>query len=245
MRENSRRTIARAKSRRATARELREAQIRVKEIAQEFKEIPLLQETTRGEDRDARYARVLKLRSLREEFEQSHPYDKRPHANSLVLSLVLVVASFVFCAAVSLTAYSSYKFFTSKPDPIATAALFWSDMEARQYADVHATYFSPTLRVQQRQDLFVTQAQQADTDYGTISDTVLANQQVDPSTATLTYKVTRTLASGQATAYDATIELQLFQGSWGVSDLGATIDPSQATNGPPAPTASPSPSTTP
>lgn len=244
MRENSRRTIARAKSRRATARELRDARIRLKEIEQEFRDIPLLDETKRGEDRDARYARVLKLRAMREEFEQYHPYDKRPHANSLMLSLVLVVASFVFCAAVGLIAVGSYRFFTNKPDPVATAANFWTDMEALQYADAHATYFSPTLRVQQRQDLFVTQAKQADSDFGAITAAALASQQVDPTTATLTYHVTRTL-SGKATTYDTTLSLQLFQGAWGISDLGATIDPTQAVNGPPAPSASPSVSPSP
>src|SRR5262249_40909734 len=151
VREKSRRTIARARSHRASKRELAEAKLRIKEIEQEFKDIPLLSETRKGEDRDARYARVLKLRALREEFEATHPYDKRPHANSLILSLVLIVASFVFCAAVGLVAYGSYRFLTDKPDPLTTATNFWAGMQAQTYADVHDNYFSPTLRVQQRQ----------------------------------------------------------------------------------------------
>lgn len=240
MRENSRRTIARARSRRATARELREATVRIKELEEEMREIPLLAETTKGEAREERYARVLKLRALREEFEASHPYDKRPHANGMLLSLVLVVASFMFCAALGLTTYGVYRLLTTKPDPVATATNFWTDMQNQQYADAHESFFSPTLRVQQSQALFATQAQTADSTYGVVTAAVLAGVQTDANTATLTYKVTRTPPSGKATTYNVTLVLQLFQGTWGINDLGATIDPTLATNGPPpAPTAAP------
>ncbi|HEX6818331.1 MAG TPA: hypothetical protein VF120_08155 [Ktedonobacterales bacterium] len=244
MRENSRRTIARAKSRRASARELREAKFRIKEIEEELRDVPLLPETTHGEERDARYARVLKLRALREEFELSHPYDKRPHANGMLLSLVLVVASFLLCAATGLTSYGVYRLLTTKPDPVATATNFWNDIQTQQYADAHANFFAPTLRVQQARALFVQQAQQTDTDYGTVTAAALVGQQVDANTATLTYKVTRTLPSGKPTVYDDALTLELFQGSWGVSDLGATIDPSLATNPPPNPS-SPTPTVSP
>ncbi len=238
MRDNSRRRMARAKSHRASARELAEAKLRVKEIEQEFSQIPLLTETTRGEDRDARYTRVLKLRMLRQEFETQHPYDKRPHANSLLLSLVLVVASFVFCAAVGFIAYGSYRFLTDKPDPLSTAANFWNDMETQQYKDAHANYFSPTLRVQESVGTFNTDAQNADATYGPITNAVLdpTKKQTDASTATLGYVVTRTPSSGKAVTYKTTIVLELFQGAWGVSDLGATINPSQAGATGPSPT---------
>ena len=239
MRENSRRTIARARSRHATARELREAQLRIKEIEEEMREIPLLPETTKGEVREDRYARVLKLRVLREEFEASHPYDKRPHANGALLSIVLVVASFILCAAVGLTTYGVYRLLTTKPDPVAAAANFWNDIQNQQYADAHENFLSPTLRVQQAQTLFVTQAQTADSTYGDVTAAVLQSEQTDANTATLTYKVTRTLPSSKATTYNDTLVLQLFQGDWGINDLGATIDPTLATNAPPAPTASP------
>jgi hypothetical protein len=242
VRDNSRRRKARARSHRASARELHEAKLRIKEIEEELHEIPLLDETKRGEDRDARYARVLKLRALRQDFEAQHPYDKRPHANGLVLSLVLVVASFIFCAAVSLTAYGSYRFLTDKPDPVVTASAFWDGMEAQTYADVHSNYFSPTLRVQEPAGTFAQDAGKTDADYGPIKNVVLTDKQVGPNSATFVYKVTRTLASGKSTTYDATITMDLFQGSWGVSDLGAAITPSLA--GAPAPGASPVPSPT-
>jgi len=231
--------MARAKSHRASVRELAEAKLRVKEIEQEFSQIPLLTETTRGEDRDARYARVLKLRMLRQEFETQHPYDKRPHANSLLLSLVLVVASFIFCAAVGLTAYGSYRFLTDKPDPLSTATNFWNDMETQQYKDAHANYFSPTLRVQEPAGTFSTDAQNADATYGPITKAILTKKLTDASTATLTYAVTRTPSSGKAVVYSTTIVMELFQGAWGVSDLGATINPSQGGAIEPSPTPAP------
>jgi hypothetical protein len=244
VRDNSRRRMARAKSHRASAGELAEAKVRVKEIEQELAQIPLLIETTHGEDREARYARVLKLRMLRQEFEAQHPYDKRPHANSLLLSFVLVVASFIFCAAIGLTAYGSYRFLTDKPDPVSTATNFWSDMETQQYKDAHANFFSPTLRVQEPASTFSNDAGAADATYGPITAAVLTSKQADASTATLTYKVTRTPASGKAVVYTTTIVMELFQGSWGVSNLGATINPSQGGAVGPSPTPSPSPTKT-
>ncbi len=245
MRDNSRRRMARAKSHRASARELSEAKDRLKEIEAEMHEIPLLDETKRGEDREARYSRVLKLRALRTEFEQQHPYDKRPHANSVLLSLVLVVASFIFCAAVGLTAYGSYRFLTDKPDPLSTASGFWTDMEGQQYQDAWSNFFSPTLRVQEPQTTFANDAQSADGGYGPVTNAVPVptSQQVNANSATLSYKVTRKLASGKATTYVTTITLDLFNGSWGVSDLGAAITPSLAgatgPGTPPSPTATP------
>jgi hypothetical protein len=243
--------MARARSHRASARELQEAQLRLKEIEAEMREIPLRDETTRGEEREARYARVLKLRTLRQAFEVQHPYDKRPHANSLLLSLVLVVASFVFCAAVGLTAYGSYRFLTDKPDPTTTASGFWSDMQSQAYQDAWANFFSPTLRVQEPQSTFTQDAQKADAGYGNVTAAVLcitntppcAGPKLDASSDTLTYTVTRTLPSGKTTKYTTAIQLELFNGSWGVSDLGAAIAPSQA--GATGPAVTPSPTTKP
>lgn len=250
MRDNSRRRMARARSHRASARELREAKERLKELDLEMHAIPLLDETKRGEPREARYARVLKLRALRQTFDQQHPYDKRPHANGLLLSMVLVVASFVFCAAVGVTAYGSYRFLTDKPDPVTTASGFWNDMQNQQYQDAWANFFSPTLRVQEPLNTFSNDAQSADAGYGNVTAAVLcatttptcSGPQLDASSDTLTYRVTRTLQSGKSTTYTTTITLELFNGTWGVSDLGAAIAPSQAgATGPtsPSPTATP------
>jgi hypothetical protein len=241
--------MARIKSRRASTRELREAKRRLKEIEQEFRDMEVLPETKKGEDRDARYARVLKVRAMRERFEEQHPYDKRPHANSMLLALVMVVATVVLCGCVFGTTYIGLRLLTSKPDPVSTAGSFWTAMEGQQYSTVHEQYLSPTLRVQQQESTFVGQAQQTDIDYGPITNVVLKSQkQVDANDVTLVYGLTRTDAqSGKATHYDATIALEIFSstGTWGVSDLGATIDPTLAGVPAPATPAVPSPTSTP
>ena len=73
MRDLNRRRIAKAKSHKASPRELREAKIRLKEIEEELRTVPLAPETKRGEDRERRYTRILRLRALREDFEQRFP----------------------------------------------------------------------------------------------------------------------------------------------------------------------------
>jgi hypothetical protein len=57
--------------------------------------------------------------------------------------------------------------------------------------------------------------------------------------AILTYKVTRNKV------YNATLTLVLHSGSWGVDDLGSSLDPSVGGSLPPPPTPSPSPNPTP
>jgi hypothetical protein len=246
VRENNRRKMARIKSRRASARELREAKMRLKEIEQEFKYIPLRPETKRGEDREARYTRILRLRSMRAQFEAVHPIDKRPHANSILLSLVMIVSTLLFCACTGGVAYASLKFLTQKPDPIATANDFWSNMKTANsdsYATVFQNDFSPTLRAQQTQKQFSDAATQTDVDYGPVTNAVLTAQQVTGSTASLSYNVTRVSPLTQKkTTYQTTLGMELFSGAWTVSDLGATIDPTQAGAG--SPTGTPSPTAT-
>lgn len=236
MRDRNRRRVARAKSHRASPAELREAQLRVKEIEQEMREVPLNPETRQGEERERRYERVLRIRALREDFEETHPYDKRPHANGLLLTLVMFVSAFLLCACIAGSAYAGVHILTDKPDPVAFMTGFWDKMETQDYSTIHSTYLGPTLRVQKQKEIFVSEARQADIDFGPVTDAVVTNSQVSASTATLTYKMTR---NGKVT-YSTQITLAIANGSWGVTDLGATLSPTKAgIPAPPTPTVPP------
>jgi hypothetical protein len=243
VRDLNRRRIAKAKSHKASPRELREAKQRLKELEQELRTVSIAPETKRGEDRARRYTRVLRLRALREDFEQRFPYDKRPHANSLVLSLVMFVSAFAVCACLAGTVVGGYNLLTAKPDPTGTGASFWDSVTSQDYATAHDSYLSPTLRVQQKTDSFVLQARQTDTDFGPVTNATLTKKQVNSSndSATLLYTVTR----GTSTTYPVTLTLTIFNGAWGVSELGATFQPTLTGVPAPSPTASPSPSVTP
>jgi hypothetical protein len=243
VRDLNRRRVAKAKSHKASPAELREAKIRLKEIEQEIRTVPIAPETRRGEDRERRYTRVLRLRALREDFDQRFPYDKRPHANSLLLSLVMFVSAFAVCACLAGSVVGGYNLLTAKPDPTATGSGFWDSMTNQDYATLHDTYLSPTLRVQQKTDSFVLQARQTDTDFGPVTDATLTKKKVpnNGETATLIYTVTR----GTKTTYPVTLTLTLFNGTWGVNDLGATMQPTLAGAPAPSPTASPSLTATP
>jgi len=239
VRERNRRQMARIKSRRASASELREAKVRLKELQEEFRALDLRRETKKGETREERYARTLKLRTMREQFEMAHPYDKRPHANSLLLSLVMIVSSFLLCGFVGGGAYVGFRLYTAKPDPVSTANAFWADMKSQQYTDLYVSYFSPTLQLQVKEADFVTTAKQADTDFGFVTDATPSKSQVTADTASLTYRVTRTNQnSGKTKTYEATLALQLINGSWDVGDLGTAADPNQA-SATPTPTVQP------
>jgi hypothetical protein len=243
VRDLNRRRVAKAKSHKASPAELREAKVRLKEIEEELRAVPLAPETKRGEDRERRYTRILRLRALREDFEQRFPYDKRPHANSLLLSLVMFVSSFAVCACMVGSVVGGYNLLTAKPDPTGTGGVFWDGVTSQDYASVHDSYLSPTLRVQQKTDTFVLTARQTDSDYGIVTNAVFIKKQVNSSgdTAALTYTVTR----GTATTYPVTLTLTLFNGTWGISDLGATFQPTQAGVPAASPTPTPSPTATP
>ena len=73
VRDLNRRRVARAKSHKASPRELREAKVRLKEIEEELRTVPLAPETKRGEDRERRYTRILRLRALRETSSSASP----------------------------------------------------------------------------------------------------------------------------------------------------------------------------
>jgi hypothetical protein len=243
VRDLNRRRVARAKSHKASPRELREAKVRLKEIEDELRTVPLAPETKRGEDRARRYTRVLRLRALREDFEQRFPYDKRPHANSLMLSLVMFVSAFAVCACLTGTIVGGYNLLTAKPDPAGTAGVFWDSVTSQDYATVHDSYLSPTLRVQQKTDTFVLSARQADTDYGPVTNAVLTKKQVNSNNdvAALSYTVTR----GTSITYPVILTLTIFNNVWGINDLGATFQPNQAGVPAPSPTPTESPTATP
>lgn len=247
MRDRTRaRLLAQAKSHRATPEELRDAGKRVKEIEQEFLQFDLNPEAKNGEERLQRYSRLLRLREMREDFQTSRPLEMPRQPNSYLLAIVMTAASFMLCASCLIGAIVGLQIVHQKPDPMAAANGFWYDMEQQSYADLHSTYLSPTLRVQYDQSQFVSLANTADSEFGVITNSTLTKQAGDmQTTAILTYAVTR----ADHISYTTTITLTMHGGTWGVDDLGATIDPTKA--GIPAPAtptptqpAQPSPSAT-
>ncbi len=250
MRDRARRRgVALAKSHRATPEELGQASQRVKELEQELRQIELLPETKRGESRENRYSRLLRLRSLRADFSRTRPLDTSDQPNSLILVLVMFVASFILCTGCAGGMFAAVQFLQQKPNPDTVASAFWDDMEHQRYNDIHTNYLSPTLRVQYDQDTFVSQASEVDTSFGLVTSAVLSksvitqaktSDQVDQ--ATLTYIVTR----GTKTTYAVTLVMTMHAGSWGIDDLGAAIDPTRAgVPAPPTPTPPAAPTDTP
>ena len=72
---------------------------------------------------------------------------------------------------------------------------------------------------------FLTDAQQADTDYGPVTSATLVSTTGDlKSSAKLIYTVTRKKGAA-ATTYQATVQMVSVANVWGVSDLGASIYP--------------------
>lgn len=243
MREFNRRELAAAKSHRATPEELREARERLKEIDAELQQMELLPETKNGEEREQRYERVLRLRAMRDEFSRMAPPQKPNHPNSILLSLFMIVGSFLICSVCAGGSFLMLRLATQKPDPTVTASGFWDDMEAQNYSDLHQNFLYSTLRVQRSREAFVADAQAADAAYGKVTDAQLISapddaQQVD--LVRLTYSVTR----GGKIKYNVTLQLQLHVGVWGVSDLGNTLAPS-GPGVPAQPTTSPNPDVTP
>jgi hypothetical protein len=235
MRDRARqRAYAEAKSRHATPQELKEAAQRVKAIEQEMRELELRPETRKGEERAQRYSRLLRLRRMRQAFTATRPQEEPRPLNGVILSLVMLVASFALCAFCVGGAYAGVLYLRQKPDPITTATAFWDTMETQQYSLIVSTYLSPALRVQYSNGLFEQTAKTADSGYGLIQSATLIQQSGDTQqTAILTYLIQRNAS------YKATIVLTLHGGSWGVDDLGNTLSPDKA-GLPPAPTPTPS-----
>ena len=249
MRDRARqKAMAEAKSHRATPDELRDASKRVKELEQELlTSIELQPETKQGEDRLERYSRLLRLRALRDDFMSERPL-RADHPNGLIHALVMAVASFMLCGFCSGGALVGLQVLNYKPNPIDTATAFWEAVENQNYALIHTDYLSPTLRVQYDDPTeFATMAQASDTYYGLVTNFSLYKQAGDlTQTAVLTYIVTR--GNGRsAKNYYATLTLVVHAGSWGINDLGSSLDPSVdgSLPAPPTPTPSPTPANTP
>jgi hypothetical protein len=242
MRDRARqRAMAEARSHRASAEELRDASKRVKELEQELlTSVQLHPETKLGEDRRERYSRLLRLRALRDDFTSTRPIEV-DHPNGFLLAIVMTVASLMicgFCAGGTLVGLQVLNF---KPNPIDTATAFWQTVEQQDYALIHSQYLSPTLRVVWDSTAdFDKMAEFSDSYYGRVTSFSLVSQAGDMATqATLTYKVTRNKV------YNATLILVLHGGSWGVDNLGSSLDPTVGGSLPAPPTPSPSPNPTP
>lgn len=225
VREFNRRQMAAARSHRATPEELREARERLKEIDAELQQMELLPETKNGEEREQRYERVLRLRAMRDQFARMAPPQKPNHPNSILLSLFMIIGSFLICSVCAGGSFFMLRFVTQKPDPTVTGSGFWDDMKAQNYSDIHTNFLSSILRVQRQRELFIGDAQAADQVYGKVTDATLVSV---PANATqvddvkLTYDVKRE----KNVHYTVTLELQLHSGVWGISDLGTAFAPS-------------------
>jgi hypothetical protein len=242
MRDRARqRAMAEAKSHRASAEELRDASKRVKELEQELlTTIQLQPETKLGEDRRERYSRLLRIRALRDDFTSKRPIEA-DHPNAFLLAIVMTVASLMLCGFCAGGALVGLQVLNFKPNPIDTATAFWQSVEQQDYALIHSQYLSPTLRVVwDDTGTFAQMAEASDSYYGRVTNFSLVKQAGDMTTqAILTYTVTRNKV------YTATVILVLHSGSWGVDDLGSSLDPSVGGALPPPPTPTPSPSPTP
>ncbi len=218
-----------AKSRRASQEELHEAQKRVKEIDAELRQIELQPATKQGEEREARYQRVLRLREMREDFESRYPVQGPRQPNSLLLALVMTIGSFLICAFAIGGFYFAFTALNFNPGPTATADAFWADTKTQTYQDIYLNLLASNLRLSYVQTQFINDARQADTDYGPITNAVLTQQAGDlKTTETLTYTVTRQKAGGKAISYPVKLVLTATNNSWSISDVGASIYPTQA-----------------
>lgn len=222
---NRSRMAAAAKSRRATPQELREARNRVKEIDAELRTLELTPETKRGEEREQRYERVLRLRQMRDEFTSKYPTLEQGGGNSIVLAAVMTIMSILTCAFCAGGFYFGYSALTYNPGPSSVATSFWSDIQTQGYQDAYSNMLSPSLRGQITLQQFLTDAQQADTDYGPVVSVTLVSTSGGQANAKLVYSITRKKKGGAPTTYQATVQMVSVANVWGVTDLGASIYP--------------------
>ncbi|HEX9036794.1 MAG TPA: hypothetical protein VF808_07360 [Ktedonobacterales bacterium] len=243
---NRSRMAAAARSRRVSPDELREARNRVKEIDSELRSLELSQEAKRGEDREQRYERVLRLREMRSEFTAKYPSLEEAHGNSLVLAALMTILTILTCAFCAGGFYFGYNALTYNPGPSSVATSFWSDVQSQSYQDAYSNMLGPSLRGQITLQQFLTDAQQADTDYGpVVSVTLTSPIGNDKSNAKLVYTVTRKKKGYTPTVYQATIQMVSIANVWGLTDLGASIYPTLGGVKPVPGSATPSPSATP
>ena len=224
---NRSRMAAVAKRRRATPDELREARNRVKEIDAELRQLELSPETTRGEDREQRYERVLRLRQMREQFTSQYPALEQQGTNSIVLAAMMAILSLLTCVFCGGGFYFAYSALTFNPGPDSVATSFWSDIQSQNYQDAYSNMLNSTLRGQLNLQQFLSDAQQADTDYGPVKAVTLVSESVDSAktNAKLIYKVTRQKNGQAAITYNATVLMTAQGNVWGITDLGASIYP--------------------
>lgn len=243
---NRSRMAAVAKSRRATPEELREARNRVKEIDAELRQLELSPETKRGEDREQRYERVLRLRQMREQFTSRYPALEQRGMNSIALAGMMAILSLLTCVFCGGGFYFAYGALTFNPGPDSVATTFWSDLQAQNYQDAYSNTLSSTLRGQLNLQQFLSDAQQADTDYGPVTAVTLVSPGNPTTNAKLIYKVTRQKKGQAAVTYNATVLMSTQANVWGITDLGASIYPTLGGvkpvpgSGTPTPSVSPS-----
>lgn len=243
MRDRTRRRItAQAKSHRATPEELRDASKRLKEIRDEMLQVQIAPETRKGEEREQRYARYLRIRSLRQTFHSAHPLQLPAQPNGVLLAFVMAIASFFLCATCAVGGFAALQLVQTKPDPNATASGFWYDMEQHNYVELESNYLSPILRVQYSGSQFLSAANYADTTFGYVTSATEVSESVNQNKATLVYTVKRS----HNITYTVKLQLSLYGSSWGVDNFGAAIDPTLAgIPAPPTATSSATPSGTP
>lgn len=241
MRERTRRrVVAEAQSHRATPEELRDASKRLKEIEGELRDLPLSEEAKKGEPREQRYARLLRLRAMREEFVGDNPI-VGDHPNGLLLSLVMTIASFMVCAFCAGSVIFGVQILNQSPNPADTASAYWQAVESSNYGQIYSTYLSSTQRVSYRQQDFVTNATQADTDFGLVTAFVQQGQPtVTKQQATIIYQITR----GSKVTYKCTLTLVLRGGTWYIDNTDSSFAPSLAGVPTPTPTTPPAPTAT-
>lgn len=224
MRDFNRRSEA--KSGRATPDELREASQRYKEIQGELQQMELAPVTKQGEERLDRYEREMRLRAMREEFQDATGTYPRPPRNPAMLALLMTISSFLLCAFCAGGTYFGLELLGQKPSATDVASGFWSAIQAKDYTTAHDTYLSPVLTQQLPGDSFAAQAQAADSQSGPVTSVALTKQdKLSATSLALTYGVTRTDAHNGKHLYNVTLTLQQVRDNWLISDVGAVFSP--------------------
>lgn len=234
---NRARMAAVAKGRRASPQELREASSRVKEIDAELRALELAPQTKHGEERSARYERVVRLREMRQEFLSRYP-GLNQGGNGLVLATMMVILTILACVFFSGGAYFAYSALTYVQPASSAAATYWSSLESQDYKDAYNNSLSANLRTSLQAPQFESDALEADADYGPITAATLVSQSGNQNTdVKLVYKVTRTRKNASPINYTATLDMTYSATTgWVINDLGSSIYPANDPNVKPVPT---------
>lgn len=171
---------------------------------------------------------------MRDQFESRYPIRAPRQPNSLLLALVMVVGSFLTCAFCAGGFYFAFTALNFNPGPSATASSFWGDVQSQSYQDIYLNLLASNVRLQFVQTQFIQAAQRADAEYGPVTNVVAVTQpqsqqqQQQQTSATYVYNVTRQKKGGKPVTYKVTITLALSNNSWSVTDVGASIFPTEA-----------------